>query len=103
MMLMDRLKELADPLAPWKFYIDVGSAICAFIAAAFWLRASLVRTPAQLRHFVHMPLEGPFQGDVAKVAAGVAKQSKLNAWAAGFAATAAVLTGISVLIGTRWG
>jgi hypothetical protein len=30
------------------------------------------------------------------------RQSRLNAMAAGFAAVAAILTGFSVLIGTRW-
>ena len=100
---MDWLKNLADPLAPWKFYVDVAAAAFAFIAASFWLRASLIKTPSELSLFQHLPLDGSFEGDVAKVAAGIGKQSRLNAWAAGFTAVAAVLTGISILIGTRWG
>lgn len=42
---MGWLKELVDPLAPWKFYLDLLTAICAFVAASFWLRVSLVKTP----------------------------------------------------------
>jgi hypothetical protein len=35
-------QALIEPFAAWKFWIDIASAACAFGAAAFWLRASLV-------------------------------------------------------------
>jgi hypothetical protein len=94
---------LIEPLAEWKFAIDVAGAVCAFIAAGFWLRASLVKTPKELRRLIHMPPSGPIEGDLADLARGVSAQSRWNALAATFAAAAAVMTGMSVLIGTRWG
>lgn len=92
-----------EPLASWKFYIDMVSAICAFGAGLFWLRASLVRTPTTIRKPKNLSmLDGEFGRDVSDVALGIARQGRLNAVAAAFASVAAVLTGLSVLIGTRW-
>jgi hypothetical protein len=91
-----------EPLAMWKFWIDMASAACALGAALFWLRASLVKGPTEVRHAFHLPHEGPWEGDVPDAVKAMAKQSRLNAWAAGFAALAAVLTALSVVIGTRW-
>jgi hypothetical protein len=90
-----------EPLAALKFYIDVVSAACALGAALFWLRASLVKGPKEVRHAFHQTDEG-WRGDVPDAVRAMAKQSRLNAWAAGFAAVAAVLTALSVVIGTRW-
>jgi hypothetical protein len=91
-----------EPLSAWKFWLDMASAVCAFGAALFWLRASLVKGPGEVRHAFHLPLEGSWEGDVPDAVTAMAKQSRLNAWAAGFAAVAAMLTALSVLIGTRW-
>lgn len=99
---MNRYGLLVEALAPWKFIIDIAAAACAFVAAVCWLRASLVKMPKELRHLFHMTRQGPFEGDVADIFKGVLEQSRWNAYAAMFAAVAAILTGISVLIGTRW-
>jgi hypothetical protein len=96
------LQSLSDALAPWKLWVDGLGAFAALIAASFWFGASLVRTPRTLRHLIHLRLDGEFEGDIADLAKGVAKQSRLNALAAVFAGIAALLTSVSVLIGTRW-
>jgi hypothetical protein len=100
---MDRLKEMIELLAPWKFWVDVSAASFAVCAAITWFRASVVKTPKVVRHVLHMPMDGPFEGDVADAVVGLHKQSILNAWAAAFSGVAAILTAVSVLIGTRWG
>jgi hypothetical protein len=92
-----------EPLAPSKFWIDMASAACALGAALFWLRASLVRTPTTIRKPKNLSmLDGEFGRDVSDVALGIARQGRLNAVAAAFASVAAVLTALSVVIGTRW-
>ena len=60
---------LVEPFAPWKFWIDLVSAACAFGAAAFWLKASLVKGPPEVKHPFHLPLEGPWKGDVPEAGA----------------------------------
>jgi hypothetical protein len=101
--MIDYIRHLVEPAAPWKFAIDVAAAMFAFVAAFFWLRASLVKTPTELRHVVHFPLEGPIEGDIATLMRAVGKQSHLNTWAAGLSAVAALLSGVSIFIGSRWG
>jgi hypothetical protein len=92
-----------EPLAAWKFYIDMVSAAGALGAGLFWLRASLVRTPTTIRHPKNLSmLNGEFGRDVSDVALGIARQGRLNAVAAAFASAAALLTALSVVIGTRW-
>jgi hypothetical protein len=86
---------LIEPFVPWKFWIDLASAAAAFGAAAFWLRASVVRMPGGPIHLVH-PY---FEEAVLRV---TRQQSWFNSVAAAFAAAAAILTGFSILIGTRW-
>jgi hypothetical protein len=86
---------LVEPFAAWTFWIDLASAVCAFGAAAFWLKASLVKMPGGPIHLVHPHFEKAVL-DVTR------RQSRLNSLAAAFAAVAALLTGFSVLIGTRW-
>jgi hypothetical protein len=97
---MGRYASLIELLAPWKFAVNIAAAACALCAAACWLRASLAKMPKELRHLFHLSLEGPFWGDLADLPKGVLKQSQWNAHAAG---AAAILTGISALIGIRWG
>lgn len=94
---------LIEPLAAYKLWIDLSAALATFVAAGFWLRASLIKAPKEVWHAFHIPSEGPLKGDVPEAIEALAKQSRLNSFAAGFAALAAVLTGISTLIGTRWG
>jgi len=65
------------------------SAIAAIAAAILWFWASLVRTPRELRHLIHMPMSGPIQGDLA-AANGVRNQSRLNSLAAICAGVAAL-------------
>jgi hypothetical protein len=77
---------LIEPLAPWKFWIDVCSAGTAFLAGNFWPRASLVRGPKEVRHAFHAPLEGPLKGYLPEAVEAMEKQSRLNARAAAFAA-----------------
>jgi hypothetical protein len=90
-------------MASVKFWIDLFSAFSALGAASFWLKASLIKTPREIPHTKNLRmLDGDFGSGVLKLANGVSIQSRLNAYAAAFAALAAVLTAISVLIGTRW-
>jgi hypothetical protein len=101
---MEWMQGIVEPLAPWKFGIDLGSALCAFAAGLLWLRGSLVRTPRELSDTANLAmLNGQFGREVAEIARGVARQARLNAVAAAFASATAVLTGVSVLIGIRWG
>jgi hypothetical protein len=86
---------LVEPFASWKFWIALSSAICAFGAAAFWLKASLVKMPGGPIHLVHPH----FEQAVLEV---TTRQSRLNATAAALASVAALLSGYSVLIGMRW-
>jgi len=80
-----------------KLIVDLAAAACAFGAAAFWWIASNIGMPADGRiQFVHPDFENA-------VLSVTRRQSYWNSWAARVAAVAAVLTGISVLIGTRWG
>jgi hypothetical protein len=101
--MFEWIRQLVEPLAPWKFSIDIATAFFAFAAASFWLLASLVKTPTTLRHPFHFPLEGPIEGDVANLMKAVGKQSNLNKWAAILSAIAAFLSGVGIFIGTRWG
>jgi hypothetical protein len=75
------------------------SAIFALIAATLWLSASLIKTPKNLRVFVHISDKG-ISGDVADLARGVAKQSRWNSFAALAAAVAAVLQAIATTLPT---
>jgi hypothetical protein len=94
---------LIEPLALWKFWIDMGSAACALGAGLFWLRASVVRTPAKFQPPNNFNvLDGAFASDVIDLANKLRKQSRLNALAAGFACAAAVLVALSAVIGNRW-
>ena len=79
---------LIEPLVPWKFWIDLGSAGCAFAAAAFWLKVLVVEMPGGI-HLVHPHFE-------LAVLEATGRQSRLNSIAARSAAVAAILTGISV-------
>jgi len=45
---------LVEPFAACKFWIDLASAFCAFGAAAFWLKASLVKMPGGPIHLVRI-------------------------------------------------
>jgi hypothetical protein len=44
----EMLKQLVGPLAPWKVYIDAAAAVSAFVAASLWLKASLIKMPAEI-------------------------------------------------------
>ncbi len=80
---MERLYALVEFFAPYKFWMDFMSAISAFIAAGFWLRASLVKTPSEIPKARNLSmLDGPFGDAVTGLAKGVIAQSRLNAWAA---------------------
>jgi hypothetical protein len=96
-------KAVIEALAPYEFYIGLAAVVCSFVSAGFWIRASLVRTPRELWHAIHMPLSGPMQGDLGNLVEGVYTQSRWNSRAALFAAMASVLTGVTLLIGVRWG
>lgn len=96
------LQCLSDTLAPVKAWVDGGSAVAAFAAAVFWFWASVIKQEMPRQGF-ELPPTGVSHGDIATLLVVIRKQSRLNAWAAGFAGVAAGLTGLSVLIGTRWG
>jgi hypothetical protein len=75
------------------------SALFALFAAGLWLVASRVKTPRELKVFVHIGSDG-IGGDVADLARGVAKQSRWNSYAATAAAIAALLQAISAALPT---
>jgi hypothetical protein len=92
---------LIEPLAPWKFWIDLLAAGCAFGAALLWLRASVVEVTLPEQGF-ELPPTGMQPHDLSGLVASIGVQSRLNARAAMFAAASACITGVSVMIGTHW-
>jgi hypothetical protein len=94
---------MIELLAPWKFWIDVTAAFCAFGAALFWFSASIWKLSKKERALIKYAGQDPIEGDLWEVAHLSAKQSRLNAIASVFAGLAALVSGVSVLIGTRWG
>ncbi len=85
-----------EPLAPYKFWFDLAAVISAALTAYLWWKASLVKMPDGPIAMVHPQFEFAVM-DVTRT------QSKWNAWAAKASAVAAALTGLSVLVGSRWG
>jgi hypothetical protein len=79
------------------------AAVCAFDAALFWFSASIWKLSKKERALIKYAGQGPIERDLWEVAHLSAKQSRLNAIAFVFAGLAAVLSGVSALIGTRWG
>lgn len=77
-------------------YINLASACSAFVAAALWLRASMVPTPPKL-DIITIGDDG-FGGELPLLFDGVARQSRWNKWAAGSAGIAALLQGIATVI-----
>jgi hypothetical protein len=61
-------------------FVQIGAVISAGLAAVFWIRAAMVRIPA-----------GLLGGDPGPISDALRRQSRMNAFAAGFAAAAAVL------------
>jgi hypothetical protein len=74
------------PLHDW---FENGAGISAFAAACLWLRASRVKIPNDQISFAHPIFEKTIL-DIAR------RQSRWNAWAAGFSALAAFLTFLGV-------
>jgi hypothetical protein len=59
------------------------SGVSALVAAGLWFWASRTKTPKELRSLIHSSIGGgAFEGDLADLARGVSKQSRLNAYAA---------------------
>lgn len=81
-------QTVIEPLAAWKNWIDGAAAICTFIAAAYWFNAPVMKL---------------LDSDIAIILIASGKESRPNARAAGFAGSSAILVGLSVVIGTRWG
>jgi hypothetical protein len=69
------------------------AAALAFLAAFFWLWASLVPIPSKLTQII-VDDETGFEGELVDLFTGASKQSRWNARAAFCAALAAVLEGI---------
>lgn len=79
---------------------DLGMVVCSFLAAVFWLRASLVKAPRDILIFAIISDGGiPAEGDVADAVRAMWTQSQWNAIAAGCACAGALLLGVSTLIG----
>jgi hypothetical protein len=94
---METLYEwVIEPLAPYKFWVDMAAVISAGLTAYLWWKASLVKMPGGPIALVHPHFEHAIM-DVTR------RQSEWNARAAKASALAAALTGLSVLVGTRWG
>jgi hypothetical protein len=74
-------------------------AVCGGCCSCGDFKASRVPTPTVLNHLIHSPLNGKggFEGDVTNLARGVARQSRLNAFAAAFAAGAALFQAIALI------
>jgi hypothetical protein len=83
--------------------VDWGAVLFGALAACFWLCASRIKTPTEFRASKNLSmLDGEFGEDVITLAKAVSRQSKLNSWAAGFAALASVCLAVSTWIGTLW-
>lgn len=94
---------LIEPLAPWKNWVDGGAALFALGAAVLWFLASVTKVPRELTRGFELPATGVQHGDIAAILIALGHQSRLNAWAAGCAGVSALLVGLGVMIGTRWG
>ncbi len=92
---------LIEPLAPWKFWIDLLAAICALGAAVLWLWASMVKVTLPEQGF-ELPPMGLQPHDLSGLVSSIGMQSRHNARAAMFAAASACITALSVMVGTRW-
>lgn len=84
--------------------IQILSAVFAFAAAAFWLKASIDHAPdrvaAAMKSRGGMDIYG---SDLTKVVDALVQQGRLNAYAAGCAAIAALLQGISIVgVALKW-
>jgi hypothetical protein len=90
--------------------VQYASALAALVAAALWLMSAKVKIPKSFPIYVVKPdafagqmLGGPLGAEYSgfghsdeldSLAAALVRQSRLSAWAAGAAATSAVLQGI---------
>jgi hypothetical protein len=72
-------------------WLQGASGFFALTAAIIWLRASRTKTPTTLTY-----------GNINDLTAGLLKQSRLNAWAALFAAGAATLQVPLAFMPTCW-
>jgi hypothetical protein len=86
-----------------KWICDWGVVLCSFLAAACWLRASLVRSPKEAGLKGALADVGPAMLLVDAAVKAMWTQSRWNAVAATFAAVAAILLGVSTNIGVLWG
>jgi hypothetical protein len=86
------------------FIIQVFSALLAFAAAVFWLKASCDVTPDQVA--AAMKSHGGmdiFGSDLTKIVDALIQQGRLNAYAAFCAALAALLQGVGIIGGAvKW-
>jgi hypothetical protein len=95
---------MIELLAPWMSRIDVNDRrLCIRRAALFWFSASIWKLSKKERAVIKYAGQDPIEGDLWEVAHLSAQQSRLNAIASVFAGLAALLSGVSALIGTRWG
>jgi hypothetical protein len=69
----------------------------------FWFSASIWKLSKKERALIKYAGQDAIEGDLWDVAHLSAKQSRLNAIASVFAGLADLLSGVSALIGTRWG
>lgn len=83
-----------------EFLLQVASAICAFVAAGFWLASALVRLPKAIKQTDFGPLgTDPKPGDdLDRLTNGLRRQSRLTALAAIAAPISAALQGLALLL-----
>lgn len=71
--------------------LNIVSAICAFVAAGFWLASTRPKLPATLPSAY-----GGASPEHGQLLAALRRQSMLNAWGAGFAAAAAICQALAL-------
>ena len=82
-------------ITPYHNWFDWTAAASSLFAAFFWLRASLVKMPGGPIHLVHPHFE-------VAIMEVTSRQSRLNAWAAGFAALAAFISALGMGTAKFW-
>jgi hypothetical protein len=79
------------------------SAIVAIMAAVFWFRASVKKVPNEFNQDRLKELNGDILAVLSDQSVAMARQGKLNAWAAFFAGCAAILQIPIAFLPTCWG
>jgi hypothetical protein len=82
------------------FLLQIASAICAFVAAGFWLASALVRLPKTIRQTDFDPIgtDPKPRDDQNQLTTRLRRQSRLSAFAAISAAISAALQGLALLL-----